>query len=58
MLYIAACLFLHHTLFFMLEALSLNDLGRMMLTILLSTLLSLLIGWFVVRIFISKVLMR
>lgn len=58
MLYIAASLFLHHTLFFMLEALSLNDLGRMMLTILLSTLLSLLIGWFVVRIFISKVLMR
>ena len=58
MLYIASGLLIHHALFFMLEALSFNDVGRLLLTILLSTLLSLAIGWFVVRIFISKVLLR
>ena len=58
MLYIAAMLFIHHTLFFFMEALSFNHIMQVMLTILSSLALSLLLGWFVVRIFISKVLVQ
>lgn len=58
MLYIFASLLLHHALFFTLEVLSFSNPGRLLATIILSTLLSMAIGWFVVRIFISKVLMR
>lgn len=58
MTYIAAALLVHHALFFFMEVLSFSDVVRLMLTIVLSTLMSLLIGWFVVRLFISKVLVR
>lgn len=58
MLYILAGLMVHHALFFTLEVLSLNNPGRLLATILLSVVLSMAIGWFVVRIFISKVMMR
>lgn len=58
MLYIMAGMLLHHTLFFALEVLSLSNPGRLLATILLSLLLTLVIGWFVVRIFISKVMVR
>lgn len=58
MLYIGATLLVHHTLFFLMEALSLNNLMQIILTIIFSLALSLIIGWLVVRIFISKVLVR
>jgi hypothetical protein len=58
MLYIVSALLIHHTLFFFLEALSLSHFMQVMLTILFSLLLSTIMGWFVVRLFISKVLVR
>ena len=58
MLYIASALLIHHTLFFFLEALSFSHFGQVVLTIIFSMLLSTTIGWFVVRLFISKVLVR
>ena len=58
MLYIAVALFIHHTLFFFLEALSFSHFGQVVMTILFSLLLSTIIGWFVVRLFISKVLVK
>ncbi|MBO7235446.1 MAG: hypothetical protein J6V05_02550 [Alistipes sp.] len=55
MIYVGAMLLLHHTMFFALE--SLSAIGKMQLiaTILLSTLLSLLLVWPVVRLFLKRV---
>lgn len=58
MLYITSALFIHHTLFFFFEALSLSHFMQVVMTILCSLLLSTIIGWFVVRLFISKVLVK
>ena len=58
MLYLGTTLLVHHTLFFFMEALSLNNFMQVVMTIILSLALSMLIGWFVVRLFITKVLVR
>lgn len=58
MLYLGVTLLIHHSLFFFLEALSLNNFMQVVMTIILSLALSMLIGWFIVRLFISKVLVR
>ena len=55
MLYIGVALLLHHTLFFAMETLSMANFGRLVATILLSTLCSLLLSWPIVRLFTSKV---
>ena len=55
MIYVGAMLLLHHTMYIALE--SLSAIGKMQLiaTILLSTLLSLLLVWPVVRLFLKRV---
>ena len=54
MLYIGVALLLHHTLFFAMETLSMANFGRLVATILLSTLCSLLLSWPIVRLYTSK----
>ena len=58
MLYIGTALLIHHTLFFLFEALSLSNLFGMVLTIILTLMFSMLLGWFIIRIFVSKVLVQ
>ncbi len=58
MIYLGVAMLLHHTLFFLLETLSLSNIWRLVATTLFSTLLSMVVAWPVVRIFISKVLGR
>lgn len=55
MIYIAVSLLLYHALFFIMETLSTANIMRLIATILLSTICSLLISWPVVRIFTTKV---
>lgn len=55
MIYIAVSLFVYHTLFFTMEALSVANFMRLVATIICSTICSLLISWPIVRIFITKV---
>ncbi|MBQ8492932.1 MAG: hypothetical protein IJ464_01455 [Alistipes sp.] len=55
MIYVGAMLLLHHALFFWLEAMSVALLWQLLATILFSTLLSLIIAWPIVRLFISKI---
>lgn len=55
MVYVATSLLLYHTLFFVMEALSLVNFFSLLMTIILSTLCSLLISWPIVRLFTSKV---
>ena len=55
MLYVAMSLLLYHALFFIMETLSTANIMRLVATIVLSTLCSLLISWPIVRIFTSKV---
>ena len=58
MVYMATALLIHHALFFGLEALSFASPVRLLMSTLFSALLSLLLSWFVVRIFTTKVIMR
>ena len=58
MTYLALALLLHHALFFLLETLSLAHPLRLVATILFSTLLSTVVAWPIVRIFVGKVLGR
>lgn len=55
MIYTSAMLLLYHALFFSLETLSMTEFWRLIATIVFSTLLSILISWPVVRLFISKI---
>ena len=55
MVYVATSLLLYHTLFFVMETLSLANFFSLLMTIILSTLCSLLISWPIVRLFTSKV---
>lgn len=55
MLFMAVMLLLHHLMFFSLEALSLANIMQLALTILLSTMLSIVLAWPIVRIYNSKV---
>ena len=54
MLYVGVTLLVYHALFFIMETLSMANLGRLMATILLSSLCSLLLSWPIVRLFTSK----
>lgn len=58
MMYAAAMLFLHHTMFFLLETLSFISPLRLVATIICSTLLSVVIAWPVLRLFISKIVVK
>ena len=58
MTYLALAMLLHHTLFFFLETLSLARFISLLATILFSTLLSMVVAWPIVRIFVGKVLGR
>ncbi len=55
MIYVAAMLLIHHTLFFALETLSWSHPFQLIATILCSMLLSLVIVWPIVRLFTSKI---
>lgn len=55
MIYVATALLLYHTLFFVMETLSFVGFFRLLMTIILSTICSLLISWPIVRLFTSKV---
>ena len=57
-IYAAAMLGLHHTLFFTLETLSFAHPLRLVATILFSTLLSVVIAWPVLRLFVSKIVTK
>lgn len=54
MLYVGVSLLIYHTLFFAMETLSMANFGRLVATILLSTLCSLLLSWPIVRLYTSK----
>lgn len=54
MIYIGVSLLIYHTLFFAMETLSMANFGRLVATILLSTLCSLLLSWPIVRLYTSK----
>ena len=58
MIYVVAMLGLHHIMFFGLEALSFATPLRLVATILFSTLLSAIIAWPILRLFISKIVAR
>lgn len=58
MIYVVAMLGLHHIMFFGLEALSFAAPLRLVATILFSTLLSAIIAWPILRLFISKIVAR
>ena len=55
MLYVGVSLLIYHTLFFIMETLSVAHFGRLVATILLSSFCSLLLSWPIVRLFTSKV---
>jgi len=55
MIYVGAMLLLHHALFFSLEAMSTAQLWQLIATIAMSSLLSLVVAWPIVRLFISKI---
>lgn len=55
MIYVGAMLLLHHALFFSLEAMSTALLWQLIATIAMSSLLSLVVAWPIVRLFISKI---
>ena len=55
MLYVGVSLLIYHALFFFMETLSVAQFGRLVATILLSSLCSLLLSWPIVRLFTSKV---
>lgn len=55
MIFVGAMLLIHHALFFSLEAMSVALLWQLVATIVMSTLLSLVIAWPIVRLFISKI---
>lgn len=54
MIYVGVSLLIYHTLFFAMETLSMANFGRLVATILLSTLCSLLLSWPIVRLYTSK----
>lgn len=54
MLYVGVSLLIYHTLFFAMETLSMANFGRLVATILLSTLCSLFLSWPIVRLYTSK----
>lgn len=58
MFYIATMVAIHHTLFFVLEALSLATLLHLIATIIFSTLLSTIIAWPIVKIFTLKIIAK
>jgi hypothetical protein len=58
MIYVAAMLLLHHTLFFILETLSFVTPLRLIATIVFSMVLSLVISWPILRLFISKIVTK
>lgn len=58
MIYVAAMFVLHHSLFFILETLSFVTPLRLVATIVLSSLLSLVISWPILRLFISKIVTK
>ena len=58
MLYLALAMLVHHTLYFFLETLSLAHFLRLMATIIFSMLLSMVVAWPIVRLFVGKVLGR
>jgi hypothetical protein len=58
MIYVAAMLLLHHTLFFILETLSFVTPLRLIATIVFSMALSLVISWPILRLFISKIVTK
>lgn len=55
MIYISSALLIYHAVFFMVEALSFANPLRLIMTTLCSTLLSVVVAWPIVRIFMSKV---
>lgn len=55
MVYVGAMLLLHHSMFFLLERLSFTMPLQLVLTILLSSALSLVIAWPIVRLYSSKI---
>jgi hypothetical protein len=58
MLYVGLALLLHHTLFFLLEALSFAHPLHLAMTIICSWALSFILSWLVVRIFTTKIVVR
>ena len=58
MIYVAAMIALHHTLFLTLESLSFVAPLRLVATIICSTLLSVALAWPVVRLFVSKIVAK
>lgn len=55
MIYVGAMMFFYHLLFFWLETMSMVSLWHLVATIIMSTLLSVVIAWPIVRLFISKI---
>lgn len=55
MIYVGVMLLLHHTMFFALESLSFVGVMQLIATILFSTLLSILLSWPVVGLFLKKI---
>lgn len=55
MIYVGAMIFVHHLLFFWLETMSMVSLWHLVATIIMSTLLSVVIAWPIVRLFLSKI---
>lgn len=55
MIYVGVILLLHHTMFFALESLSFVGVMQLIATILFSTLLSILLSWPVVGLFLKKI---
>jgi hypothetical protein len=55
MIYIAAMLLLHHAMFFILESLSVVNALQLVATVIFSAMLSLLLGWPIVGLFLKKI---
>jgi hypothetical protein len=55
MIYVGAMLALHHTMYFLLESLSMISLVQLIVTILFSSLLSSLLVWPIVGLFLKKI---
>lgn len=55
MIYIGAMLLLHHAMFFALESLSFVGVVQLIITVIFSTLLSLLLSWPIVGLFLKKI---
>ena len=58
MIYVSSMMTLHHVLFFSLEAMSVAAILHLIATIICSTLLSIVIAWPIVRLFLSKIVVR